>query len=475
MSPSSLSPTTDRSLADHASAGQDLATLYPVRQRKRLGIGKWIKRFLPRTLFGRSLLILAVPIVVAQGIATYWFYDRHQKTISKTFAYGVAGEIAFVIQELEQAPTADARQALLKRSAASLDLYFTPLEGERLPDEPQELHGSLERILGAALDERVHRPYRIDTHVAHEWYEIQVQLPTGVLSVLSPERRLHSFTSYLFITLMLGSSLVLFVIAVIFMRNQIRPIRRLALAADAFGKGRDVPNFKPEGAAEVRQAAAAFGVMRERIVRQMSQRTDMLSGVSHDLKTPLTRMRLQLAMLPPAPEVDELKDDVADMERMIEGYLAFARGEGAEMPVPVELGPLLSEVAANARREGGTVELDLGGSGLALPLRPIAFKRCIANLVANAVRHGRNAWLTLRPGEDALEILVDDDGPGIPAEMREEVFRPFMRLDPARGPDTGGTGLGLTIARDVARRHGGDVTLTDSPRGGARAVVRLPL
>jgi len=436
---------------------------------------RWLKALLPRTLFGRSLLIIATPVVLAQAIATFVFYDRHWDAMTRRLAAGVAGEIAMVIEQIEHQPSAAERTRLLELTARTMDLYITWLPGETLPVVEQEPSGTLEVTLAKALDHRVGRPWRLDTTVATDWIEIRVQLAEGVLSVMSPVRRLFSITSYLFIMWMVGSSLVLFTIAIVFMRNQIRPIRRLAVAADAFGKGRDVRHFKPEGAAEVRQAAHAFLLMRERIQRQISQRTEMLAGVSHDLRTPLTRMKLELEMMPPCDSVAELKADVADMESMVEGYLAFARGEGAETPEPVDLTALIQSCAANARREGGDIQLADGMPPVVLPLRPNAFKRCLANLVANARRYGRHVWITVQRDATAVEILIDDDGPGIPPDRREEVFRPFTRLDPSRNPATGGVGLGLTIARDVARRHGGDVVLDDSPRGGLRAIVRLPI
>lgn len=299
----------------------------------------------------------------------------------------------------------------------------------------------------------------------------------GVLSVMSPERRLFTPTSYIFILWMVGSAIVLFAVAILFMRNQIRPIKRLAIAADALGKGRDVSNFKMEGATEVRQAASAFLLMRERIQRQINQRTEMLAGVSHDLRTPLTRMKLALDMIEDPdldPEVEELKADVAEMEEMIEGYLAFARGEGTEAVQPTDLTRLLNEVAAGARREGTEVTLT-APEGLSLPLRPNAVRRCIANLLVNAGRHAGTAWVKAERKDGVIEITVDDDGPGIPAYLRDDVFKPFFRVDSSRNLDTGGSGLGLTIARDVARSHGGDITLDDSPYGGLRAVIRLPI
>ena len=294
-----------------------------------------------------------------------------------------------------------------------------------------------------------------------------------MLNAVVPRQRLYSSTTYIFILWMVGSSLLLFAVAAGFMRNQVRPIRRLAQAADSFGKGRDLPDFHLSGATEVRRAGAAFIEMRERIRRHVQQRTDMLSGVSHDLRTPLTRMKLQLAMLGPSPEVDDLRTDVTEMERMIEGYLAFARGEGGETPVPTELKDLLDEVVATAGREGVPVDLEIR-EPITLPLKPQAFRRAISNLVANAGKFGKRVWITATRRGDVVEILVDDDGPGIPAEQREEVFRPFFRLEGSRNPETGGVGLGLTIARDVFRGHGGDMTLDDSPRGGLRACVRLP-
>ncbi|MCW2243762.1 ATP-binding protein [Azospirillum canadense] len=443
----------------------------PLPKRERTG---FLKRFLPRTLFGRSLVIIVTPVILAQAVATWIFYDRHWDTMTNRLAFAVAGDIAMVISVLEHDPTPEGRNWMLANTARSTDLIVTLEPGTTLPEQPPQLRGLLERTLGKALDERVHRPFAINTRVAHEWYEIRVQMPDGVLSVMSPERRLFSPTSYIFILWMVGSALVLFTVAIIFMRNQIRPIKRLAAAADALGKGRDVANFKPEGATEVRQAAAAFLKMRERIHRQITQRTEMLAGVSHDLRTPLTRMKLALDMLGDGPEVEELMTDVAEMETMIEGYLAFARGEGTEAVTPTDLTRILNETVAGARREGAEVLLE-AAADMTLPLRPNAMRRCLANLLSNARRHGARIWVQAERRGGSIEILVDDDGPGIPKGSREDVFKPFFRLDSSRNQATGGAGLGLTIARDVVRSHGGDVTLSDSPHGGLRVLIRLPV
>jgi len=272
----------------------------------------------------------------------------------------------------------------------------------------------------------------------------------------------------------IGSAAVLLLIAGIFMRNQVRPIRRLAYAADMFGKGRDVPAFKPSGAREVRQASTAFIIMRDRLKRQMQQRTEMLAGVSHDLRTPLTRIKLQLAMLGDSEEVEALKKDLAEMEIMVEEYLAFARGEGAERAVETDLPALLGDAVAAAQRNGHDVALKTRGTLRAI-VRPNALKRCIANLINNAARYAKRIQLQAARKSGFIEITVDDDGPGVPEDKRGDVFRAFYRIDDSRSPETGGAGLGLTIARDIVRGHGGEIVLTDSPLGGLRAVIRLPV
>ena len=272
---------------------------------------------------------------------------------------------------------------------------------------------------------------------------------------------------------MIGSSLVLFIVAAIFLRNQVKSLRRLAVAAEGFGKGRPVAFSKVEGALEVRQAGVAFNRMRDRIQRQIRQRTEMLAGVSHDLRTPLTRMKLALELLGDNPTTAELKSDVVDMERLVQLYLDFARGEGTETAVATDISPLIADIAAAVRRDGKAVSLDQPEE-LVVPIRPNALRRCLGNLVANGARHGSHVWLSSQRVADGVDILVDDDGPGIPAHERDHVFQPFIRLDQSRNPSTGGIGLGLTIARDVARSHGGDVRLETSPHGGLRARVHLP-
>ena len=433
----------------------------------------WIKQLLPRTMFGRSLLIVVMPLILLQAIATWIFYDRHWAAISWRLSTGVAGDIGLIIEAIPLAGSGPATTRLLQRAGLLTDLEFALHHGARLPPPLPPSGTLIEDQLTQAMRGRVDLPWRIDRIDDPLGPRIRVQLAQGLLTVGVPWNRLYSPTTYIFVMWMVGSSLVLLAVAILFLRNQVKALRRLAAAADGFGKGRPVPFFKIEGAVEIRQAAVAFITMRDRIQRQVRQRTQMLAGVSHDLRTPLTRMKLALEILGEDPAVEELKSDVAEMEHMVHGYLDFVRGEGTEPPIETDIALLLDDVAMAMRREGSQLSLTAPAEYV-LPVRPNALKRCLANLIGNARRHGSHVWVTALPVADGIDILVDDDGPGIPLADRGRVFRAFVRLDPSRNPSTGGVGLGLTIARDVARGHGGDVRLEDSPQGGLRARLHLP-
>ncbi|MEO0392287.1 MAG: ATP-binding protein [Pseudomonadota bacterium] len=436
-----------------------------------------IKKILPKTLFGRSLMIIVTPVVLVQLIATIVFYDRHWDTISERLSKAVAGEIAMILGELAHDNSAANQSRLFDLTADATALLVSFDEGATLDPEPAREWWDpyLRRWLNQALAEKIPQPFRVDPWFAQDWVEISIQMDDGVLRVIAPLRRFFSSTIYVFMMWMVGSSILLFSIAIIFMRNQIRPIRRLADAAEAFGKGRDQASpFKPEGADEVRQAGVAFLVMRDRLTRQIAQRTAMLAGVSHDLRTPLTRMKLQLEMMPEDEEAKDLQHDLTEMETMLEGYLAFARGEGGEETTPTDLAALLSGIIQDGRREGSEIIAALK-PGIVLPVRPVAIRRALTNLISNAGRYGKHCWVSLRQDDQRVLIEIEDNGPGIPADQREEVFKPFVRLDPSRNLATGGIGLGLTIARDIIRRHGGDAQLDDSDYGGLKVTVILPL
>ena len=433
-----------------------------------------IKRVLPRTLFGRALLIMVTPVVVVQAISAFVFFDRHYDTTTQRLAQGLAGQIAATVAMLEREDIGLSRNEVFNLAQRTMWLSLSFEEDKRLPEDlPPPQNTILDNRLVGALEERLAYPFAIDTHTLPEDVRVWVETDAGLLRVVVSRKRLFSSTTYLLVFWTVGTAALLVPIALIFMRNQVRPIRRLAVAAERFGKGQDVPSFKPEGAQEVRQASSAFIKMRERIKRQIQQRTEMLAGVSHDLRTPLTRMKLQLAMLEGTPEAASLKEDVTEMERMIEGYLAFARGEGTEAPETTSIGDLVREVVDRVTREAGHVDLHIEHD-CDLPLRREVMRRAIGNLVSNALRHGDVVSVRVGRRANTVEVTVDDDGPGIPSHKREEVFRPFHRLDSSRNPLTGGTGLGLTIARDVVRGHGGDLLLEDAPGGGLRARVLLP-
>jgi two-component system osmolarity sensor histidine kinase EnvZ len=441
-----------------------------------------IKRFLPKTLLGRSIAIVVAPVVLLQVILAIVFFDNHWDTVTRRLSLGVAGDIALVIRLLSEADDTG-KAAVLDMARTYLDIDGAVIPQEVLPPSVtrnQPVFNIPDRMLHQALGERLFRPYAIDTANFGDRVQILVQLPEGVLRVLTSRKRLDSTTTTIFVLWMVGSSLILLGIAIIFLRNQLRPIHRLADMADALGKGREVADVRPSGASEIRLATRAFMAMRDRLRRSVEQRTEMLAGVSHDLRTPLTRVKLELALIDNQVDVTNIEADIRSMELMIEEYLSFARGQEAEAPANTDLAELLQEVVENAHRQGHQVALTLGDN-LVMPVRPNAVRRCLTNLIDNAVFYTEAAGGPARVEIDAvrespfIQITVDDNGPGIAPERRDEAFKAFSRLDAARRPDTAGVGLGLTIARDIARSHGGDLSLQESPAGGLRALIRLPV
>ncbi len=428
---------------------------------------------LPRSLLGRSLLIILIPLVLTQVVALGIFYGSHLDLISRRLAFAVAGEIGQTAALVESSDDPLFRRSVLRSADLQFELRMRLAPGAVLPRETRvNLIGPMDDDLAAALAERVRRPFTMDWLSDPQSVLIGVQLPDGVLRVAAPRKRLYTSMVYLFVLWLVGSAGLLFAIAALFMRNQVRAIRRLSRAAEAFGLGRDPGPIRPEGAIEVRRAATAFNRMQERVRRFLDQRTEMLAGVSHDLRTPLTRLRLALAMLPEAAagesEVAEMTADVEEMERMISGYLAFARGESTEQARPTDVLVVLEAVAAGARRAGADVTVE-APAGLIVLLRPDAVRRAVTNLVDNARRHAHRVVLAALPLGRVVQLTVDDDGPGIPPDRRESVFRAF------ESDAAGGTGLGLTIARDIVRGHGGDIVLESSALGGLRARLELPV
>ncbi len=477
-----------------ATVGPMIRRLRPTTVAIRRFGWRWSAGWMPRTLFGRSLLIVIVPLVVLQIVLVVIFYDRHWETVSRWLAIGVAGDVAWLVEQLEEAPDREARREILTAARRHTGFALS-LEPGGVLEEATERSGfspveALDERLRDIFEQRLDHPFRIDTRPDQvDRVAVYVQLDDGLLRVLPDRKRVDTSTTVLLVAWMVGASLLLAVLAIYFLGRQVRPIGRLARAADSFGKGRDLGDVRLEGAIEIRQAALAYNRMRQRILRHLEQRTNMLAAVSHDLSTPLTRMALELELMgadaddpgeshPAADDQDELRalaEDVAEMRRLVDAYLDFARSEAQELMQTVPLDKLLGRIVARAVRNRQPVTFDLAqAKGVDVTVRPVAVERMLANLIDNAVRHASNVQVSVRVGRDSITCLVDDDGPGVPAAARERVFEPFYRGDTARSQPTAGIGMGLTIARDVALAHGGGISLDTSPLGGLRALVQLP-
>ena len=436
---------------------------------------RFLKRRLPTSLWGRSLLIIVLPVLVMQAAVTWIFFDAHWQTVTARLSEGLAGDVAWAVESYADDPTARNLAVIADRAERSMSLSIALQEDAVLPREQQRgQFGVIDRTLEKALAGRLDQPFWFSTTRYPAYVDIRVQQPQGVLRIIAPRERAVATQAHIFVLWLMVATVLLLGVAVLFIRNQVRAIERLASAAEAFGRGETVPSFKPHGAREVRAAATAFLAMRDRIQRYIDQRTALLASVSHDLRTPLTRLRLELALAPPFKRQTAMKGDLDEMEHMIDEYLAFARGEAGEAAQTVDIGALLRAAGEDAKRAGAEVEV-AAPEALTASLRPMAFKRALMNLAGNAAAHGERVRLSARPlPSGGLEIAVEDDGPGIPEDMHEEAFRPFSRLDESRNQNHKGVGLGLAIARDVARGHGGDITLERSDMGGLKALVRLP-
>jgi two-component system, OmpR family, osmolarity sensor histidine kinase EnvZ len=434
-----------------------------------------LKSLTPTGLYARSLLIIILPMVIVQSVVAFMFMERHWDLVTKYLASAVTEEIATLIDVYRTYPQSADRAQLRRIAQDRLGLVVDFLPDTQLPPPgPKPFFSQLDMALSDQIRKQIGLPFWIDTVGRSSIVEIRIKLPDTIMRVFARRADVYDPNSWIFLVWMLATSLVVLTVAILFLRNQIRPIVRLADAAEAFGKGREAPNFRPRGAREVRRAAAAFLEMKARIERAIEQRTTMLAGVSHDLRTVLTRFKLELALLGDGLEIEAIKKDVDEMAGMLEAYLSFARGDTGEQSAPTDIAALLEELKTDIERNGRRLSVAFSGRP-EVTVRPAAFKRCLGNLVSNAARFASNVSISGHRDHRWLTVTVDDDGPGIPAKLREDVFKPFLRLDDARNQDQGGTGLGLAIARDIARSHGGDISLGDSPLGGLRATVRVPV
>jgi two-component system osmolarity sensor histidine kinase EnvZ len=437
-------------------------------------VSRLIYRIMPKGLYTRTFMIIVAPIVILQSVLVFVFMERHYQLVSQRMSEAVVRDIAAVVYVLENYPQDPeyTRVEELASRALGMSMSVTPLE-PLPPPAPKPFFDVIDQELSKAISQRIGKPFWIDTVGRSRFVEIRIQLENSILRVFTRRSQTYASNSHIFLVWMFSTSAVLVIIALLFLRNQIRPIVRLANAAEAFGRGRPVENFRASGAREVRRASLAFIDMRRRIERQIEQRTTMLAGVSHDLRTILTRLRLQLALFGPSPESEAMHKDVDEMSHMLEDYLAFARGDGDEDIQKTDIALLLEELEEEGEISGGNITARFDGPSEA-EVRRLSMKRCLSNLVTNGCKYGSRVEVSGRIADGWLTVTVDDDGPGIPEDQRDMAFRAFHRLDLARNMDETGSGLGLAIARDIARGHGGDLTLEDSPLGGLRVRLRIP-
>jgi two-component system, OmpR family, osmolarity sensor histidine kinase EnvZ len=431
---------------------------------------------MPKGLYARALIIIIAPVVLLQSVLTFVFLERHWQMVTRRLSTVTVQNIAMLIDMYKAFPQEGNTVTLIRLAEQDLGLRVRIVPGEELPQaRSKPFFALLDSTLSDEITRQIGRPFWIDTVGRSNLVDIRVKLDDSVMHVLARRSQTYASNSQIFLLWMVGTSLVLLTVAILFLRNQIKPILRLSEAAESFGKGRPPPeDFRPRGAREVRQAANAFIEMRDRIERYVEQRTVMLAGVSHDLRTVLTRFKLQLAMFEDNPEIEAMRADVDEMQAMLEDYMAFAKGDSGEEIVRADIGEILNEVKSQAHG-AKNISIAVEGAPLVVPVRRHAFKRAVANLVNNAARFAEHVNVSAVRQNGALTVAVEDDGPGIPEAEREDVFRPFYRIDHARNQDAGSTGLGLAIARDIARIHGGDIALSESPLGGLKAVLKVPV
>ena len=434
---------------------------------------------MPQTLFGRMLTIILVPMILVQVVTIFIFYERHWDSVTRQMAASLARDVDYVVSLAGANPTSE-QLAALKKSAfrySDIRIEYSP---ERIITPYTDIPDSAsyaEEAFAGVLRTRLSYPWWIDLDTDPDFILIHIQLAEGVLELQAGRKRLISSTSWAFFGWTVGSSLFLFCIALLFMQAQVRPIISLANAARQLGMGRQAESWHLHGAKEVRLVGRAFAAMRHRINRQLSERTSMLAGVSHDLRTPLTRMRLQLALMPQNTENTALQQDIDELEQMIDGYLAFARGEGTEKTATGNITDLLLTLKAGFdRTHKGKLSLQHSEQPLPdFPMRSQAMKRALENVIGNALRYASYTEIRTKIRNDMVVIFIDDDGPGIEDSFKKDALRPFVRGEQSRNKQTGGTGLGLAIANDIILSHGGELSLHDSPSGGLRVLIHLPV
>jgi two-component system osmolarity sensor histidine kinase EnvZ len=433
------------------------------------------KNLIPKGLMARSLLIIVLPLIIIQVVTTFVFFQKHWERVSWRLATLMRGDISTILELMEKYPDKENQKFLFYIAEREMMVKIQILEKidiKNIPHKPQKSI-TVDALRKSLLD--LKHPVIVENA---SFFDEEIKILVGldnnkILEIKAPLKRFFSMSTYLWLGLMILTSIIVFIIAMIFMKNQVRAVNRLAEAADMFGRGQDAANFKPDGAKEVRLAGRAFLIMKDRIKRQVNERTNMLSAVSHDLRTPLTRIKIQLAMLPQTEETKSLLQDADEMQNMLNAYLKFSKGEEVEGYSEVNLADFINKIAAKFKNKN--IKINDKSFNVIIKIKENMFSRCIVNIIENALKYAKNIEIILQIRQDSVEIIIDDDGPGIPSNKRAEMLKAFTRLDDSRNKDTGGIGLGMAIAQDIVNAHGGRLFLEDSSYKGLRVRISIPL
>ena len=428
------------------------------------------KEILPKGLYSRSLLIIIIPVVVLQGILTFVFLDRHWQLVTRKLSSAVASEIATFV---DVAPSLGLNKVIeLSKKFYDAEVNFIP--NQKLINNLPKPINLVENTLSKELSKTINDNFWVDAHTYEKRVIVQIEKKEGIYEFIIPRRNVYATNSHIFLVWMVISSLLLVSVAVIFMRQQIKPIEKLSKAAQQFGLGKKMENFKPSGATEVRRAAEAYLKMQERIERFIEQRTLMLAGVSHDLRTPLTRLKLQLEMLSDDKTNIELLSDVNEMQKMLENYLDFAEDVTREKAKKTDLKEMIKDIINSESIENKIIEFNVkNDTPIFFECRAIAMKRCITNLLNNACSYGDDIRITLEKKKDVIDISIEDNGPGIDKTDYDKAIKPFIRLDSSRNQNIPGSGLGLSISQDITSNHGGKLIMSKSNLGGLKVQLKF--